>query len=240
MSRQRPEIIVVTGANRGLGLGFTKLWLDQGRRVFALCRNPDGAAELSALGDQHGERLAVLGCDVADPSSVEAARRVVADRAGHVDAVVNNAGVYGAKEKQSELDALDDAELLRVFEVNALGPLRVTRSFLPLLTASSAPRLAHVTSLMGSIGDNGSGGNYAYRMSKAALNMANRNLGHELGAKGVPSVAIHPGWVATDMGGKSAPLTIEDSVSAMAATIDAIEAKHAGAFLDRHGEPLPW
>jgi NAD(P)-dependent dehydrogenase (short-subunit alcohol dehydrogenase family) len=97
-----------------------------------------------------------------------------------------------------------------------------------------------MTSLMGSIGDNGSGGSTPYRLSKAALNMASRNLAHELAGDGIPSMVIHPGWVQTDMGGEAAPLTIAESVSAMARTIDGFAAEHSGGFFDRNGERLPW
>lgn len=232
--------VVVTGANRGLGLGFARRWSSQGRRVFALCRDPRLAGDLNALAADADGRVQVLACDVGADGSVEGACTAVTKFTDRVDILVNNAGVYGEKPKQGSLDALDFAELRRVFEINTIGPLRVMRTFLPLLRRSERPRVAHLTSLMGSIGDNGSGSNYAYRMSKAALNMATRNLGHEMTTLGVPAVAIHPGWVATDMGGGSAPLGVEESVEAMCRTIESIEPAHAGRFVDREGKDLPW
>ena len=127
-----------------------------------------------------------------------------------------------------------------MFEINTLGPLRMTRAFLPLLRRGNAPRVVHMTSLMGSISDNTSGGSYGYRMSKAALNMASRNLAHEFGSSGIISAVIHPGWVATDMGGAGAPLTIEESVTSMIRSIEGFGAEHSGFFFDRDGQRLEW
>jgi NAD(P)-dependent dehydrogenase (short-subunit alcohol dehydrogenase family) len=233
----RPERMLVTGANRGIGLGFTALWLEQERTVFALCRAPERAKTLEELAQGRPGRLHVVACDIGDEQSVQRARAEVERHTDTLDAVVNNAGAYGSR---SDLASLDLDEVKQTFDVNALGPLRVTRAFLPLLARSHVPRLVHITSLMGSIEDNTSGGSWAYRMSKAALNMASRNLGHELAGRGIPSVVLHPGWVQTDMGGASAPLPLSEAVSELTSTIDAISMEHSGTFLDRKGEPLPW
>lgn len=236
--QQKPRKVLVTGANRGLGLGFVQLWHEQGREVFALCRAPEKATQLQGLAAESGGRVQVFACDVGDPASVAAAGAALAEATDSLDLVLNNAGMYGPR--AGSLAELDEDAIRQVFDINTLGPLRVTRALLPLLEKGSAPRLAHMTSLMGSIADNGSGGSWAYRISKAALNMANRNLAHELEVKGIPSVVIHPGWVATDMGGSGAPLSIRESVGAMAATLDAVTMEERGAFLDREGKPIPW
>jgi NAD(P)-dependent dehydrogenase (short-subunit alcohol dehydrogenase family) len=175
---------------------------------------------------------------VGDPASVAAAGAAVAKASDSLDLVLNNAGIYGPR--GGSLAELDEDAIRQVFDVNTLGPLRVTRALLPLLERGHSPRLAHMTSLMGSIADNGSGGSWPYRISKAALNMANRNIAHELEIKGIPSVVIHPGWVETDMGGSGAPLSIRESVEAMAGTLDAVTMEQRGAFLDRKGEPIAW
>jgi NAD(P)-dependent dehydrogenase (short-subunit alcohol dehydrogenase family) len=131
-------------------------------------------------------------------------------------------------------------EIRRVFEVNTLAPIRVAKAFVPLLMQGEAPRIVQMTSLMGSIADNGSGGSWSYRLSKAALNMMTKNLSHELAQSAIPCICIHPGWVRTDMGGPKAPLSIGESVAALIDTIDALSMEHSGAFLDRDGKPLPW
>ena len=230
--------IVLTGAGRGLGLEFTRQWLEAGHRVFALARHPDASPDLAELAERHPGALFLQRCDVADDASVEAARDAVAKAWDAVDILLNNAGVgdrYSAK-----LGDIDFARLRDVYEVNALGPLRLIRAFLPMLRHGSQPRVVNVTSLMGSISDNHSGGSYGYRMSKAALNMATRSLGHELGPEGIVSIVIHPGWVRTDMGGSRAPVEPKDAIAAMIRTIDALGPEHAGTFVDRDGKPLPW
>jgi NAD(P)-dependent dehydrogenase (short-subunit alcohol dehydrogenase family) len=237
-AKPAPRNIVVTGASRGLGFGFTRLWLEKGERVLALARRPDGAEPLAALARNHPERLSLIRCDVSDDLSVQQAAAEAQSLIDHLDILVNNAGMYGSRE--TGLDSVSFDELHQVFEVNTIGPLRVCRSFLPLLRRGSGGRIAHVTSLMGSIADNGSGGSYPYRLSKAALNMANRNLAMELEPEGILSVAIHPGWVQTDMGGAGAPLSTPESVAAMVKTIESLRPEQAGGFVDRDGNPMPW
>lgn len=239
MSRQDPPSqIVVTGASRGIGLEFTRQWLERGDRVFALARRPEKSAGLSALALRHAGALRSVECDVGDGDSVARARIEVEAGADRIDLVVNNAAVFGPRNVSIESLAL--AEVRRVFEVNVLGALRVSRAFLPLLRRGRRPALVHITSLMGSIGDNTSGGFWDYRLSKAALNMAARNLAIDLRKDGILSVALHPGWVRTDMGGPEAPLGVQEAVDALIRTIDALGPAHSGGFFDRTGRPAPW
>jgi NAD(P)-dependent dehydrogenase (short-subunit alcohol dehydrogenase family) len=235
---KRPERILITGTGRGLGLQFTRHWLAGGREVFALARDPKGSEALQTLQAEHGQRLHTARCDVAGDGSVAEARSEVGKIWDSLDLLVNNAGTYGPKRGSLETVKLDDVR--RVFEVNTLGSIRVNRAFVPLLRGGVNPRVVHLTSLMGSIGDNTSGGSWSYRISKTALNMVCRNLAHELREEGIPCVVIHPGWVRTDMGGSGAPLTVKESVAAMAATIDRLGIARTGAFLDKDGHPLPW
>lgn len=229
--------ILVTGASRGLGLEFAAQYLAAGHDVAALARNPAGSNGLQALAAEAEDRLVVHACDVADGASIEAAAQAVAARWDALDLLVNNAGVSGDKGKLTELD-FDD--MAAVFATNAIGPLRVTRALLPLLRKGSAAKVAHITSRMGSIADNGSGGWWAYRMSKAALNMACRNATFELDGEGVSSYVLHPGWVQTDMGGGSAPLSIAESVRSMIGTIAGLTPADSGRFVNYDGEALPW
>lgn len=223
--------IVLTGANRGIGLELARQYLARGDAVTAGVRSPADARELASLG---GERLRVLACDVAHEPSVRAFAEQVA---GPVDVLINNAGL---RVRPDELD--DDLEgALRMFAVNALGALRVTRALLSLLRAAPRARVANLSSGLGSIADNTSGGAYGYRMSKAALNMASRSLAQDLAAFGVCVVALSPGWVQTDMGGAGATLPVEDSVRGMLEVIDRMGPKDSGQFLDhRAGKTWPW
>ena len=233
-----PRQILVTGASRGLGLEFTRQWLAAGRKVYALARDPQASPGLRELAEAHAGFLFAVPCDVTQDASVMEARVVVESETLALDAVVNNAAIYG--KKRVSIDDLRLDRILPVMEVNTIGALRVTQAFLPLLRAGADPRLIHVTSLMGSLGDNSSGGSYAYRMSKAALNMASRNLSHELRSDGILSAVVHPGWVQTDMGGPQAPLATQDSVAAMIRTIEGLDLEGSGGFYDRDGQALPW
>lgn len=228
--------VVVTGANRGIGLEFVRQYLARGERVTAACRAPQEAHALRALGASAGDRLRVLACDVGDDASVADFARALGEVP--VDLLINNAGVGG---EWGDLDALSTEAALRTYSVNALGPLRVTRALLPNLLRGARRHVAHVTSGMGSIADNTSGGAYAYRMSKAALNMASKTLSIDLRDKGIVSVVINPGWVQTDMGGAGAPLPVDASVAAMIARFEALTPDDSGRFLDwRRDEGFPW
>jgi NAD(P)-dependent dehydrogenase (short-subunit alcohol dehydrogenase family) len=229
--------VVITGASRGLGLEMARQYLAAGDEVAALAREPAASAGLRALAAEHADRLSVHACDVAADASVDAARAELQARWQGVDLLINNAGVGGQNGPLAELDL---AESARVLEVNALGPLRVTRALLPLLRNGRKPVIVLVTSRMGSIADNGSGNAWAYRMSKAALNMAGRNLMLELTGQGIATLIVHPGWVRTDLGGPSAPLAPPEAVAKIIATIDREGRRRSGEFLDLDGARLPW
>ncbi len=223
---------VVTGANRGIGLELVRQLLARGGEVHAAVRDPDAAGELRALG---GDRLRIHRLDVLDPESVAALARAL--EAAPVDLLINNAGVYGGDHQH--LSDVDFEDAVRTYRVNALGPLRVTLALLPNLKAAKG-KVIQVTSGMGSIADNKSGSFYAYRMSKAALNMMSRTLAVDLRGAGVASAVINPGWVKTDMGGPGAPTPVEESVRGMLHEIDAFTLDGTGGFLDWKGRPYPW
>lgn len=215
---------LITGANRGLGLELARQLSARGERVLAACRAT--SPELSDL-DVH----VIEGCDVGTDAGVAHLAQGVGDQG--LDLLVNNAGVL-ERDSDGELD-LDS--LRRQFEVNAIGPLRVTRALARNLHPGS--KVALLTSLMGSLADNGSGGYYGYRMSKAALNVVGRNLAHELAPREVPVVLLHPGMVATEMtGGRG--ISVEESVRGLLARIDALSPKTTGTFWHQDGRELPW
>jgi NAD(P)-dependent dehydrogenase (short-subunit alcohol dehydrogenase family) len=226
---------VVTGANRGIGLELVRQLKARGDEVEACAREPESAHELASLG------VRVHRLDVRNADHVRGLATSLRDVP--VDVLFNVAGVGGGP-KQSIRQMTDDLELRDVidtFDVNAVGALRVSVALLPNLRRGSAKKIVHVTSGMGSIADNGSGGYYAYRMSKAALNMASKSLAVDLRGEGIISFVINPGWVQTDMGGRGAPLPVADSIAAILRETDkATLADSSGEFLNWKGNRYPW
>lgn len=227
--------VLITGANRGIGLEFVRQFAGRGDVVYATARNPDGASALNALAQAH-PALRVLTLDQSDPASVAALAETLAD--AQLDVLVNNAGVFP---QSGGLEALDWDMMRQGFEINTLGPLQVSIALLGCLRAGGRRVIANISTQMGSIGDNTSGGSYAYRASKAALNMVTRSMAHDLSGEGFTAMVIHPGWVQTDMGGPNAKITTEQSVSGMIALLDAATPDtHSGRFFAWSGGELPW
>ena len=226
----------ITGASRGLGLEFVRQLLNRGDSIDAGVRSPAESRQLQGLAQDSRGRLRVHTLDVSNPRSVAAFAAEVG-QGQPLDVLINNAGVFG---KNEALGGLDFEDVASTFTTNALGPMRLTSALLPALRRGGARRVVHVTSSMGSIGDNGMGGHYGYRLSKAALNMAMRNMHLELRGEGFVTVAVNPGWVQTDMGGPHAPLRPEQSVRAMLQLLDGLSTEHGGRFFNYDGAELPW
>lgn len=235
MTAAPAQRILLTGPSRGLGLGFVEQYLAQGHQVWALGRQLNPALE--SLAAAHAD-LHFVAADVSDRAQVDAALAEVADQTGALDLVINNAGIAGGT--SAGLGKLDEEDLRRVFDVNVLGALRVTEASLGLLRGGREPRLVHITSRMGSMADNQSGGWWAYRISKAALNMACVNSVGELRAQGIATAVLHPGWVRTDMGGSAAPLDVATAVRGMRQVIADLDLSRSGGFWDYSGAELPW
>lgn len=217
--------VLITGANRGIGRELALRLAARGDHVLAACRN--------APPDLKAPNLKVIeGVDVTDADSVSSlARRLGGAR---LDILVNNAGVLD----HEDLGHLDFDAIERQFRVNALGPLRVTEALLGNLRSGS--RVFIITSRMGSIDDNTSGGYYGYRMSKAAVNMAGRSLAVDLRDHGIGVFLLHPGSVATDMTGNQGLTTVEESVNYLVERMDALGIEESGSFWHAQGERLPW
>lgn len=217
---------IVTGANRGIGLALAQALKARGGAVIAACRTPSAALE--ALGVE-----VVGGVDV----STDAGVKVLVDAVGarSVDLLVNNAGILTS---DGALDTLDVNAIRRQFEVNALAPLRVTLALRGRLARGA--KVAFVTSRMGSIDDNSSGGFYGYRMSKAALNMAGKSLALDLAKSDIAVALLHPGMVKTDMIGGHGQVEPADAAAGLLARIDALTAETSGGFWHANGERLPW
>jgi NAD(P)-dependent dehydrogenase (short-subunit alcohol dehydrogenase family) len=228
--------LLITGANRGLGLEFVTQYAREGWRVIACCRDPGKARELQALATKKkSSAVTVHALDVSDFGAVDALSRSMPDES--IDLLLNNAGVYGSREKLGKVEYEVWARTLRV---NTMGPLKMVEAFVEQVARSQKKQVVNVSSLMGSIADNGSGGSYAYRSSKAALNMVTMSLSHDLQPRGIGAFVIHPGWVATDMGGPEAPTKTPDSVAGMRAVIAKATLADSGKFFDWEGNVLPW
>lgn len=217
--------VLVTGANRGIGLEFCRQLKDRGDDVIAVCRH--SSPELDALGVR-----VESGIDVTDASSLFTLAKHLLGVS--IDILINNAGIMF----KDNIDSLDIDSLRKQFEVNALGPLQTVTTLLPLLARPS--KLVLITSRMGSISDNTSGTYYGYRMSKCALNMAGVSLAHDLGERGVSVAILHPGFVKTDMTGHNGNITPEESVKDLLARIDELNIDNTGSFWHANGEILPW
>jgi NAD(P)-dependent dehydrogenase (short-subunit alcohol dehydrogenase family) len=218
--------VLVTGANRGIGLAFAKALRKRGDNVVATARDPAAATELAETGCRVEE------CDVTDDASVQA----LAERLAGVpiDLLVHNAGIM----RRDRLDSVDMAAVTRQIDVNALGALRVTIALLTNLREAENPKVVAMTSRMGSIEDNNSGGFYGYRMSKGALNAIVKSLSIDLAPW--PVASIHPGYVRTRMTGNQGDLSPEEAVDRMLVVIDKLDRTMSGKFYHRDGYELPW
>lgn len=216
---------VIIGANRGIGLELSRQLAEHGWRVTAVCRQP--STELQALDVE-----VVDGVDVTDTASLD--RLASALGPDSTDLLINNAGVM----QPVSLDTLDPQAIRRQFEVNALGPLLVVHALLPTLRDKA--KLALISSRMGSVADNDSGGSYGYRMSKAALNAAGKSLAHDLAERGISVALLHPGYVRTDMTSHRGLIDVDEAASGLLARIDALSLETSGTFWHSNGEVLPW
>jgi NAD(P)-dependent dehydrogenase (short-subunit alcohol dehydrogenase family) len=228
---------VVTGASRGLGLEFVRQMLARGDRVVAGCRTPAAADALSALAAAAPDRLHVHALDVADGAGRDAFAAAVGTHFDAVDLLVNNAGTMASGER---FGAVAQATMEHAFRVNAAGPFLLAQALAPRLAAGRRPRVVSISSTMGSIAALSGFHAPSYSISKSALNMASALLAQALNPRGVGVLTLSPGWVRTDMGGASAPLSPADSVAGLLRVIDAHPGVPAGDYVDHDGTPLRW
>jgi NAD(P)-dependent dehydrogenase (short-subunit alcohol dehydrogenase family) len=217
--------VLISGASRGIGLEFARQYAAGGWDVIATARRPDDADKLHQLDVQ------VFRLDAADPTSIEELAQQLSGRS--IDVVIANAGVMGPPN-------LDLQDWLAVFAANSVGPTLLAHALKTNVAASAERKMIAITSQMGSIGDNGTGGSITYRASKAALNAAWRSLSIDWRAEGITLAMLHPGWVRTDMGGPNAQIEPRDSVSGMRRPIAGLSPDRSGAFLNYDGQELPW
>jgi len=224
--------VMITGANRGLGLEFTRQYAADGWTIIATCRDPFDPGELARIeGD-----IQVHGLDVTNHPQVD---RLADDLNGtQIDVLINNAGIYGPRDYDPE--TIDYAAWEEVMRVNTFAPVKVTATFADHVAQGQHMTIVTVTSKMGSIADNTSGGAYIYRSSKAALNSAMRSLAVDISGRDVVVVVVHPGWVQTDMGGPSGLITPTESVSGMRNVIAGLTRADSGKFFNYDGSIIPW
>lgn len=220
--------ILITGANRGIGLALTRLYRERGDTVYAVCRNTSPA--LAASGAQ-----VIDGIDMRDAASIARLPEMLAGV--QLDTVILNAGIFS----NETLDKLDDAALTAIrqqFEVNTLGPLLTAHAVLGQLAEGG--KLAIITSRMGSVSDNSSGAYYGYRASKAAVNAVGKSLAVDLASRGIAVCLLHPGLVATEMVGGKGDVSPEQAAEGLAARVDALSLANTGSFWHANGSTLPW
>lgn len=222
--------VLITGANRGLGLEFASQYAADGWSVIATCRNPDGAAGLHGIAGG----VDVHALDVSDFGAVDAVAASLAGRP--IDLLINNAGLLGSA---AGFGATDPECWEELFRVNAMAPLRLAEGLVENVAASGQRKIVAITSAMGSI-SGGGGGYYPYRSSKAALNMVMKSLSTDLAGRGITVAVFHPGWARTDMGGAGAAVPVADSVSGMRRIIDRLGLDDTGTFWGYDGGRHDW
>jgi NAD(P)-dependent dehydrogenase (short-subunit alcohol dehydrogenase family) len=228
--------VLITGGSRGLGLEFVRQYQSEGYAIIAACRDPGTALALQQLERAAKGALTVVELDVVDGASIkQAAARVPS---GTIDILINCAGVIGARGQT--LGSLDYTDWTHVLEVNVMGPARVCEAFLDRVARSGRRLIITITSGMGSLADNTSGGYIPYRTSKAAVNMLMRSAAIDLKPRGITCVVLNPGWVKTDMGGPNATLSPEESVGAMRRLIARLGPEDSGRFYNYDGREYPW
>lgn len=223
--------VLITGANRGIGLEFARQYSAAGWQVIATCRRPQEGGALETL------PVEIRPLDMTDIESFPAFAAGLKGRP--MDLLLNNAGLYGLEERQS-LGRVDVAEWQRVMMVDVFAPLKLVENLIDNLALSERPVVGNLSSKMGSMADNTSGGIYLYRSAKAALNAVSKSLAVDLRARGILVVALHPGWVKTDMGGPNALIPVDVSVTGLRRVIAGLTPADSGRFLAFDGHDVPW
>jgi NAD(P)-dependent dehydrogenase (short-subunit alcohol dehydrogenase family) len=229
--------ILITGANRGIGLELSRQYYQDGWHVIACIRNIEQTSELDKLKNHPSQgRLSIYALDVTHPEEIHTLAKQLTNQP--IDILFNNAGIWGASNQT--LETAEPSAWLNTFNVNVISPLLMARAFVQHIEKSSLKIIANMSSIMGSISLNASSGEYIYRSSKAALNSVTKNLSIDLKDQDIIVVALHPGWVQTDMGGGSAPITPEISVKGLRKMLSSLSLEDTGNFISYDGLRLSW
>ena len=227
--------ILITGANRGLGLGFVRKYMEKNLHLMCTTRDISGSKELLALKEKYPYNMEIFELDLLKENAAVTLANFLNDRP--IDILISNAGVGSSNQ---HFQAVSSNRWLEVLKVNLIAPLMITQAVIENLKKSSVKKICFLSSQLGSIEDNKSGGMYIYRSSKTGLNQVAKSLSIDLKAYGITVVALHPGWVKTDMGGPNAPVSIDKSVEGMIRVIGTTDIKETGKFLNYDGRELPW
>ena len=227
--------VLITGANRGLGLGFVKSFLTKNVNVICTTRNIPGSTELLECKKKYPKNLEILELDLLGENSENSFSDLLSDKP--IDIFINNAGVGNSNQRFGVVSSKPWVEVLKV---NLIAPLTVTQSIIENIKKGSDKKIYFLSSQLGSIEDNTSGGMYIYRSSKTALDQVVKSLSVDLKPMGITVISLHPGWVKTDMGGPNAPVSIDESIKGMMKVIDATDIRNTGTFLNFDGQGLPW
>ena len=228
---------LITGTNRGIGLEFTRQYAADGWRVLACARRPDQSDALNTLAAQYSKQISVHRLDVGDDQGID---QLASSLTGQpIDLLINNAGVY-ADPRGGALNNDDYEAWTRSFLINTMATLKMVRAFRPHVVGSGQKTVVTISSKMGSIAENDSGGSYMYRSSKAAVNMVVKTLAIDLKPAGVIAIVLHPGWVKTDMGGPHALISSMQSVSGMREVISRLTINDSGKFIAYDGKEILW
>lgn len=226
---------LITGCNRGIGLELVNQYAGLGWQVHACCRKPELATELQELAKNHNN-ICIHALDVTDAEQLSSLAIKLKDTP--IDVLFNNAGIYGQSDAQ--FGNTDERLWLQCFHVNSIAPLKVCEAFVEHVAASSLKTMATMSSKMGSMADNSSGGSYVYRSSKAALNAVMTSAAIDLRPRGIKIAILHPGWVLTDMGGPNAEIGTQQCVSSLVSILDKLTLETSGHFFDIDGSIIPW
>lgn len=227
--------ILITGANRGIGLALTKIYAERGDKVFACCRDPEKAEELTSLAQTAAVELISLAVDSEESVSAMAVKLA----ATPIEVLINNAGVIGGARETQTATSMDFSAWEQAFQVNTMGPVRVMQALLPSLKLASTAKIMNITSQMGAISCDFNMA-YGYCATKAALNKFMRLAAQPLKSDGIAVGLVHPGWVQTDMGGPGAAITPEESAEGVVAIIDRLTLENTGRFWKWDGEEHEW
>ncbi len=231
------KTVLITGANRGIGLAFAQQYANAGWKVLACTRKLDYGDGLSGLVAEYPSQVLPYELDVANHEQIDRFSDMLSNVS--IDLLINNAGIY-PKSGAGEFGGIDYDAWADSFRVNTMAPLKLVESFSPQITCSELKTIVTITSKMGSVTDNKSGGSYIYRSSKSAVNIVMKSLALDLKSFGITAVLLHPGWVKTDMGGAGGLITAEQSVTGMRKVIDQLTPEDSGCFYTFDGQVVPW
>jgi len=227
--------LLVTGSNRGIGLEIVRQYAQQGWQIHACCRQPDQAQDLQSLAQQNPS-IQVHALDIGDETQIAALADKLSDIS--IDLLFNNAGIYG--QQNASFGNTSSQQWLDCFYINCISQLKMCEAFVEQVARSQLKTIASMSSKMGSMADNGSGGSYVYRSSKAALNAVMKSASIDLQPRGIKLAILHPGWVKTDMGGPHAEISSAESVQLMRNTLEKLTLDNSGSFFEIDGSIIPW